>query len=162
MGPRWLGLGLLGLALAACADGASKALATAGLDAGAPAWLIPSVLGLERVMHPERLTGHGIATAAAVAAVLAPVIVTGVAQLPPRQRSAAALLIGVALGGVLANGAERILRGGVTDWILLHVPGFENLIGNLADLAILAGGIPVMVMAVLGLLRLAAGAHLTD
>lgn len=144
---------LLGALVAVGTDLASKALVTATLAPHQPHWLIPALLGVERVSHAGAWQGRDAAAVAAIT-VLVPLVAITLRRLSPRRRAAVALLTGITLGGVVANAAERIRHGYVTDWILVHLPGVENLVGNVADAAILLAGIPVIAITWTGLVGL--------
>lgn len=47
--------------------------------------------------------------------------------------------LGLIIGGALGNGLDRILIGGVADFVSLHAFGFYWYIFNIADVAIVAG-----------------------
>lgn len=47
--------------------------------------------------------------------------------------------LGLIIGGALANGLDRILHGGVVDYVSLHAFGYYWFVFNLADAAIVAG-----------------------
>ena len=50
-----------------------------------------------------------------------------------------AVSLALIVGGALGNGIDRILLGGVADYISLHAFGFYWYIFNIADVAIVAG-----------------------
>ena len=50
-----------------------------------------------------------------------------------------AISLGLVIGGALANGLDRMLHGGVVDYVSLHVFGFYWYVFNIADAAIVAG-----------------------
>ncbi len=47
--------------------------------------------------------------------------------------------VGLLIGGALGNGLDRLLKGGVIDYISLHAFGFYWYVFNIADVAIVAG-----------------------
>lgn len=47
--------------------------------------------------------------------------------------------LGLIIGGALGNALDRVLHGGVVDYVLLHAFGFEWYVFNIADAAIVAG-----------------------
>jgi signal peptidase II len=50
-----------------------------------------------------------------------------------------AISLGLIMGGALGNALDRVLHGGVVDYISLHAGGFYWYIFNIADVAIVAG-----------------------
>ena len=48
-------------------------------------------------------------------------------------------LLGLVIGGALANALDRFLHGAVADFFLLHWAGWNWYVFNLADMAIVAG-----------------------
>ncbi len=50
-----------------------------------------------------------------------------------------AISLGLIMGGALGNGLDRILHGGVVDYISLHAFGYYWYVFNIADVAIVAG-----------------------
>lgn len=47
--------------------------------------------------------------------------------------------LGLIIGGALGNGLDRVLIGGVADFVSLHAFGFYWYVFNIADVAIVAG-----------------------
>ena len=50
-----------------------------------------------------------------------------------------AFSLGLIIGGALANGLDRVLHGGVVDFVSLHAFDFYWYVFNIADAAIVAG-----------------------
>ena len=50
-----------------------------------------------------------------------------------------AVSIGLIIGGALGNAFDRVLIGGVADFISLHAYGFYWYVFNIADMALVAG-----------------------
>lgn len=57
---------------------------------------------------------------------------------------AAALGIGLIIGGAVGNGIDRLHLGGVADFIQLHAFGFYWYVFNVADVAIVAGVVALL------------------
>ena len=55
------------------------------------------------------------------------------------QRLVPALAIGLITGGAIGNGLDRLFRGAVVDFILLHWGEWRWYVFNIADAAIVAG-----------------------
>ncbi len=117
-------------------DQLSKALVI-GLVAPGHTWMITTVL---RVSDAETLAladGRLPALTRWAAASLAMVVITA-AYVATRLRSVRPWMrvpAGLLLGGALGNLIDRVLRGGVTDWLIIgHI---RNT--NLGDIAIAAG-----------------------
>ena len=55
-----------------------------------------------------------------------------------------AVSLGLIMGGALGNGLDRILHGGVVDYISLHAFGYYWYVFNIADVAIVAGVIGLL------------------
>ena len=55
------------------------------------------------------------------------------------QRLLPALAIGLITGGAIGNGLDRLFRGAVVDFILLHWHEWQWYVFNIADAAIVAG-----------------------
>jgi signal peptidase II len=155
---------LLWAILTAAGDQATKALAEARLTPGGllllnlplPGWvagLLPlggpppgpgTPLLLALSLEPSRNPGIAFSLLArggwGTAAAWVGALLLGIATLRLRSlraRPALALL----WGGAVGNGIDRILLGGVRDWIVLSLfPSRGHLALNLADLALLLGG----------------------
>lgn len=52
--------------------------------------------------------------------------------------------LGLIIGGALGNGIDRIVLGGVADFVSLHAYGFYWYVFNVADVAIVAGVIGLL------------------
>lgn len=52
--------------------------------------------------------------------------------------------LGLIIGGALGNALDRILHGGVVDYVSLHAFGFYWYVFNIADMAIVAGVIGLL------------------
>ena len=50
-----------------------------------------------------------------------------------------AVSVGLIMGGALGNGLDRVLHGGVIDYVSLHAFGYYWYVFNIADVAIVAG-----------------------
>jgi signal peptidase II len=61
------------------------------------------------------------------------------------QNRLSAVSIGLIVGGALANAIDRIHLGGVADFYLLHGFGFSWYVFNIADVAIVAGVIGLLI-----------------
>ncbi len=55
-----------------------------------------------------------------------------------------AISLGLVIGGALANGLDRILHGGVVDYVSLHAFDYYWYVFNIADAAIVAGVIGLL------------------
>jgi signal peptidase II len=55
-----------------------------------------------------------------------------------------AVSLGLVMGGAVGNAIDRILLGGVADFVSLHAAGFYWYVFNLADVAIVAGVIGLL------------------
>jgi signal peptidase II len=55
-----------------------------------------------------------------------------------------AVALGLLIGGAVGNAIDRLLIGGVADFILLHWRGYQWYIFNIADLAIVVGVIVLL------------------
>jgi signal peptidase II len=55
-----------------------------------------------------------------------------------------AVSLGLVMGGALGNAIDRVLLGGVADFVSLHAAGFYWYVFNLADVAIVAGVIGLL------------------
>ena len=61
------------------------------------------------------------------------------------QNRLSALSIGLIIGGAVGNAIDRIHLGGVADFYLLHGFGFSWYVFNIADVAIVAGVVGLLV-----------------
>ncbi|MEL7049435.1 MAG: signal peptidase II, partial [Pseudomonadota bacterium] len=50
-----------------------------------------------------------------------------------------AVSLGLIIGGAIGNALDRVLVGGVIDYVSLHYAGFYWYVFNVADMAIVAG-----------------------
>jgi signal peptidase II len=109
-------------------------------EAGAP---LSVIFSLELSRNPG-IAFSLLAREGGTAATLLGALLLGIVTIrlcSPRARLALALL----WGGALGNGIDRIRFGAVRDWIVLTlVPTRTRLALNLADLAILSGGVLLM------------------
>ena len=55
-----------------------------------------------------------------------------------------AVSVGLIMGGALGNGLDRVLHGGVIDYVSLHAFGYYWYVFNIADVAIVAGVIGLL------------------
>jgi signal peptidase II len=83
----------------------------------------------------DSMTGQYTLTAFAVTAAVA--LIVWLARGVDNKILAAS--VGLLIGGALGNGLDRLLKGGVIDYISLHAFGFYWYIFNIADIAIVAG-----------------------
>jgi signal peptidase II len=135
------------------ADAITKALVAAHLREGEPVHLIGNVLMLNLIRNAGAAFGVGTGDTIVFTAI-AVIVVVYIARTARNLRSTAwAITLGLLLGGALGNLADRVfrapgfLRGNVVDWIELtrYWPVF-----NLADSAIVCGGILTVLLALLG------------
>src|SRR5262245_53142763 len=125
-----LRVGLAAAAGSLALDQASKALALAGW-LGRPAVLNPGGLFS---LFPEH---HTALIAIAVAGI--GLVLHLLRRLAPDDRPSA-LALGLVLGGALGNGLDRVLRGGVVDFIAVQVTrDFAWPTFNLADAFVCVG-----------------------
>jgi signal peptidase II len=61
-----------------------------------------------------------------------------------------AVSLGLVMGGALGNAIDRVLLGGVADFVSLHAVGFYWYVFNLADVAIVAGVIGLLYDSLIG------------
>jgi signal peptidase II len=61
-----------------------------------------------------------------------------------------AVSLGLIIGGALGNANDRVVRGGVADFLSLHAVGFYWYVFNIADVAIVAGVIGLLYDSYLG------------
>ncbi|PRW64396.1 signal peptidase II [Actinopolyspora mortivallis] len=158
-GPRW---GLLGLLFGIAAvmlvlDVLTKSLAVARLEGEPPVKLLGGALYLVLYRNPGAAfsiaTGHTW-----VLALLAIAIVGAIVWFAPKLRSRAwAVGLGLVLGGAVGNLVDRIFRdpaplhGHVIDFLSVFAPdGSVWPVFNLADSAIVCGGVLIVLLALLG------------
>jgi signal peptidase II len=135
------------------ADVVSKHIAVAKLSDRGPVHVIAHVLTLtlRRNAGAAFSVGGGATVVFSAVAIVVAVVIARTARLLASRGWATAL--GLLLGGALGNLADRIFRspapfrGDVVDWIEFpHWPVF-----NLADSAIVAGGLLAMLLVLLGI-----------
>jgi signal peptidase II len=135
------------------ADITTKALVVAHLREGEPVHVLGDVLMLNLLRNPGAAFSVGTGDTIVFTAI-AVVVVVYIARTARNLRSLGwAITLGLLLGGALGNLGDRIfrspgfLRGNVVDWIEVtrYWPVF-----NLADSAIVCGGILTVLLAMLG------------
>lgn len=138
-------------------DVLTKSLAVSSLDAQRPLRLLGGAVYLTLV----RNSGAAFSMASGLTwllTLIALVVVVVIVRLAPRLRSPGwALGLGLVLGGALGNLMDRLLRapgplrGHVVDFVSLFAPdGQVWPVFNLADSAIVCGGVLLMVLAATG------------
>ena len=135
------------------ADAITKALVVVHLREGQPVHVLGTVLMLNLLRNPGAAFGVGTGDTIVFTAIAAIVVVYIVRTARNLRSTAWAITLGLLLGGALGNLADRIfrapgfLRGNVVDWIEVtrYWPVF-----NLADSAIVCGGILTVLLALLG------------
>jgi signal peptidase II len=145
---------LIGVAaFALVADIVTKTLVVAHLREGQPVHVLDDVLMFNLLRNPGAAFSVGTGDTIVFTAI-AVVVVVYIARTARNLRSTAwAITLGLLLGGALGNLVDRIfrapgfLRGHVVDWIEVtrYWPVF-----NLADSAIVCGGILTVLLALLG------------
>ncbi len=139
-------------AVALALDAITKAIAVARLSDRGPVELLGGILTLRLVRNSGAAFGFG-AGFTIVFTVFSLVIAAVIVRVAFNVRVASwAVSLGLLLGGALGNLADRMLRppaplqGHVVDWIELpHWPVF-----NLADCAIVCGGVLAVILAIRG------------
>lgn len=138
-------------------DVLTKALAVAGLEGRGPLELLGGAVYLVLVRNPG--AAFSMATGYTwVLSLVALVVVVVIIRISRRLRSVGwAIALGLILGGALGNLADRIFRapgplqGHVVDVVSLFAPdGSVWPVFNLADSAIVTGGVLLVLMALLG------------
>jgi signal peptidase II len=135
------------------ADAISKAVVVADLAGRPPVRLLGGLLTLRLLRNSGAAFSIGTSMTLVFTAIAAGVIIF-ILRVARRLRSLPwAVTLGLLLGGATGNLADRLfrgpapLRGSVVDWIQLpHWPVF-----NLADSAIVCGGVLAVLLALLGL-----------
>jgi signal peptidase II len=145
---------LIGVALfVLAADVISKAVVVARLSHHPPVRLLGGLLTLRLIRNSGAAFSIGTSLTVVFTAIAVGVIIF-ILRTARRLRSTPwAITLGLLLGGATGNLADRIfrapgpMRGWVVDWIQVpHWPVF-----NLADSAIVCGGVLAVLLAVLGL-----------
>ena len=138
-------------------DVVTKVVAVATLEGESPVRLLGG--GLYLVLYRNPGAAFSLATGMTWLLTLVAVAVTvAIVRLAPRLRSASwAFGLGLVLGGALGNLVDRFfrspgpLRGRVVDFLSLLAPdGSVWPVFNLADSAIVSGGVLLVVLALLG------------
>jgi signal peptidase II len=152
-GRRRIGV-LIGVAaFVLAADAITKAIVVVHLRPYQPVRLLGNVLMLDLLRNPGAAFSVGTGNTIVFTAI-AVIVVVAIIRTARKLRSLGwAITLGLLLGGALGNLADRIfrspglLRGDVVDWIELtrYWPVF-----NLADSAIVCGGILTVLLAMLG------------
>jgi signal peptidase II len=151
--PRRVGV-LLGVAVAVLAlDIISKAIVVATLSDRAPVHLIGTLLILTESRNPGAAFSIGGPSETIIFTAIAVGVIVFIVRSARRIHSLAwAVALGLLLGGAMGNLTDRIFRspgpfrGWVVDWIEVpHWPVF-----NLADSAIVCGGVLMVLLAARG------------
>ena len=138
-------------------DVVTKVLAVATLEGGSPVRLLGG--GLYLVLYRNPGAAFSLATGMTwLLTLVAVTVAVAILRLAPRLRSPGwALGLGLVLGGALGNLVDRFLRspgplrGHVVDFLSLLAPdGSVWPVFNLADSAIVSGGVLLVVLALLG------------
>jgi signal peptidase II len=131
------------------ADAVSKAIVVAKLSGHAPVTAIPHVLTLTLTRNAGAAFSIGGGATVLFTLVALGVVAVIVRTARSMASRAWAVTLGLLLGGALGNLSDRLLRspaplrGHVVDWLELpHWPVF-----NLADSAIVAGGVLAVLLA---------------
>lgn len=155
--PRRVGLFAGTAAVVLALDVVTKVLAVALLGGRDPVRLLGG--GLYLVLYRNPGAAFSLATGLTwLLTLIAIVVVIAIVRLAPRLRSPGwAVGLGLVLGGALGNLVDRLLRspgpmrGHVVDFLSLLAPdGSVWPVFNLADSAIVAGGVALVVLALLG------------
>ena len=163
--PMMAGGGIGGLRGLLCGPlsrlGLGVAAATFLADQGSKTWLLSvydlaskgrvellSFLDLVYVINPGISYGllpQGSATGQVLLALFALAASIALAYWIARAGSRLlAVSLGLVLGGALGNGLDRLLIGGVSDFVSLHAGGYYWYVFNVADAAIVAGVIGLL------------------
>ena len=139
-------------------DVVTKVVAVAALEGESPVRLLGG--GLYLVLYRNPGAAFSLATGITwLLSLVAVAVAVVILRLAPRLRSAGwALGLGLVLGGALGNLVDRFfrspgpLRGHVVDFLSLLAPdGSVWPVFNLADSAIVSGGVLLVVLSLLGL-----------
>jgi len=155
--PRRAGLLVVTALVALTLDLVTKVVAVALLSGGAPVRLFGG--GLYLVLYRNPGAAFSLATGLTwLLTLIALAVVVAIVRVAPRLRSVGwAVGLGLVLGGALGNLVDRFfrspgpLRGHVVDFLSLFAPdGSVWPVFNLADSAIISGGVLLVVLALLG------------
>lgn len=156
--PRKLLVLLFGVAFVALLlDTATKVAVVANLEGGPPIRVLGGLIYLDVLRNPG--AAFSLATGLTwLLALLALVVVGVIVWLAPKLRSTGwAVGLGLVLGGACGNLADRlfrapgVLQGHVVDFLSLFGPNGQYWpVFNLADSAIVCGGVLVVLMSLLG------------
>lgn len=155
--PRRVGLFAASATVALTLDVITKVVAVALLEGRDPVRLLGG--GLYLVLYRNPGAAFSLATGLTwLLTLIAVVVVIAIVRLAPRLRSPGwALGLGLVLGGALGNLVDRFfrspgpLRGHVVDFLSLLAPdGSVWPVFNLADSAIVSGGVLLVLLALLG------------
>lgn len=144
---------LLVAALVLAADAITKALVVVHLRPGEPVHVLGDILMFNLLRNPGAAFSVGTGNTIVFTAIAAIVIVFIVRTARNLRSLGWAITLGLLLGGAMGNLADRVFRapgvfrGDVVDWIELtrYWPVF-----NLADSAIVCGGILTVLLATFG------------
>jgi signal peptidase II len=135
------------------ADAVSKAIVVSRLAGHAPIRLLGGLLTLQLLRNSGAAFSIGTSMTIVFTAIAVGVIVFILRSVRRLRSRRWAITLGLLLGGAAGNLADRLfrapapLRGSVVDWIELpHWPVF-----NLADSAIVCGGVLAVLLALIGL-----------
>jgi signal peptidase II len=150
---RRIGVLLLVAAFVLAADAITKALVVAHLRPGEPVHVLGDVLMFNLLRNPGAAFSVGTGNTIVFTAIAVIVIVFIVRTARNLRSLGWAITLGLLLGGAMGNLADRVFRapgvfrGDVVDWIELtrYWPVF-----NLADSAIVCGGILTVLLAMFG------------
>jgi lipoprotein signal peptidase len=144
---------LLTAGLVCIVDLGTKAVALIDLTPHQPTWLIGAVVGLDRVDHGGLHQGSAIAAGLLAAGLMLALVAVAARRLSRLSQVWLAAMCGVVWGGILANNVDGIVHGNVTDWLRLQLTATNNIVVNIADIAITVGGTVGLTIAVSGLVR---------
>lgn len=154
---RRVGLFAFAATVALTLDVVTKVVAVAQLQGGDPVRLLGG--GLYLVLYRNPGAAFSLGTGLTwLLTLIAVVVVIAIVRLAPRLRSPGwAVGLGLVLGGALGNLVDRFfrspgpLRGHVVDFLSLLAPdGSVWPVFNLADSAIVSGGVLLVLLAILG------------
>lgn len=153
-----VGIFVLTAALVLLADVVSKVAVVAHLEGGNPVRLLGGAIYLDVARNSGAAFSLGTGMTV-VLTIIAVVVIVVIARVAGRLRSRGwAVALGLVLGGALGNLVDRLFRrpgvgrGHVVDWISVFGPnGAHYPIFNLADSAIVCGGILAVLLVLRGI-----------